>query len=236
VALLNGQIGLRGWSRWSGTLGGWGRRVAAVPAQVLPTREAYAVWADTYPPKPHNPLMDAEQAIMAPLLTAVAPRHALDVGTGTGRNLPLLAEAGAQRAVGVDLSMPMLVRGGARARVCGDALHLPFRDQAFDLVCSSLMVGDIEQINAWTAEAARLLTRRGHLVYSDFHPAWAARGWRRTFRTARGDQFEVGYFPHTLAQHLNAIARAGLKVRTIREPRLEGRAAPVIVLFHAVKP
>jgi hypothetical protein len=91
-------------------------------------------------------------------------------------------------------------------------------------------------MSAWSAEAARLLTRRGHLVYSDFHPEWAARGWRRTFTTAGGRQVELAYFPHAIEQHLDAIARAGLKVRTIREPRIAGRPAPVIVLFHAVKP
>ena len=33
---------------------------------------------------------------------------------------------------------------------------------------------------------ARVLTVGGHLVYSDFHPSWAQRGWTRTFRDAAG--------------------------------------------------
>ena len=33
---------------------------------------------------------------------------------------------------------------------------------------------------------ARVLAAGGHLVYSDFHPSWAQRGWSRTFRAADG--------------------------------------------------
>jgi malonyl-CoA O-methyltransferase len=203
----------------------------------MPAPDAYALWAEAYPPRAHNPVMAAEQAVMAPLLTSLSPRRALDVGTGTGRNLPHLAAAGARRIVGVDLSMPMLRRGlGGNGTVCGDALHLPFRSRTFDVVCSSLMAGDIGDLDAWVAEAARLLARQGHLVYSDFHPAWAESGWRRTFRTAAGEQIELRYFSHSLPQHLAALERAGLEVRVIREPRVDGRQAPVIALFHAVKP
>jgi malonyl-CoA O-methyltransferase len=227
---------MAGWRRWGRTLSRW-RREAPPQARVLPAPDAYALWAETYPPRAHNPVMAAEQAVMAPLLESLAPRRALDVGTGTGRNLPHLAAAGARRIVGVDLSMPMLQRGitdgGA---VCADALCLPFRSRTFDVVCSSLMVGDIADLDAWVGEAARLLARQGHLVYSDFHPAWAESGWRRTFRTAAGEQIELRYFSHSLSQHLAALERAGLEIRIIREPRVDGRRAPVIVLFHAVKP
>jgi malonyl-CoA O-methyltransferase len=225
------------WRRWSSTLAGWRRRAAPPAARLLPAADAYALWADLYPPRAHNPLMATEQEVMAPLLASLTPRQALDVGTGTGRNLPLLAAAGARQVVGVDLSMPMLARGaGGSRRVRADALHLPFRSRAFDVVCSSLMVGDIADVEAWVSEAARLLARQGHLLYSDFHPGWAASGWRRTFRTALGEQVELPYFSHSLADHLDALSRAGLEVRTIREPRIDGRQAPLIVLFHAVKP
>jgi malonyl-CoA O-methyltransferase len=238
MRILHEETRSTGWRQWGRTLGGWRRRAAAPAAtRVLPTADAYALWAETYPPRAHNPVMAAEQAVMAPLLASLSPQRALDVGTGTGRNLPHLEAAGARHIVGVDLSMPMLVRGiGGSRTVCADALHLPFRSRAFDVVCSSLMAGDIADIDAWVAEAGRLLARHGHLVYSDFHPAWAESGWRRTFRSVAGDQIELRYYSHSLSQHLAALERAGLEVRIIREPRVDGRHAPVIVLFHAVKP
>src|SRR5205814_720635 len=48
--------------------------------QMLPPQEAYAIWAESYPPRPHNPLMEMEQATVAPVLAscaASAPRRAL---------------------------------------------------------------------------------------------------------------------------------------------------------------
>jgi malonyl-CoA O-methyltransferase len=215
------------WRRWLGL-------DAAVP---LPAREGYALWADTYPPQPHNPLMAAEQDVVGPIILAAAPTRALDVGTGTGRYLSLLSSAGASFVVGVDLSLAMLEHRRCRTpRVCGDACRLPFIDGAFDFVCASLMVGDVANLHPWITEATRVLAPGGHLVYSDFHPSWSTEQWRRTFRAADGRQFELAYFPHTIDEHLRRLEDAALEVRAIREPRVLGRSTPVVAVFHAVKP
>ena len=203
----------------------------------LPAREGYALWADTYPPQPHNPLMEAEEAIVRPILEAATPTRALDVGTGTGRCLGLLRAAGARTVVGLDMSLAMLGRtSGELPCVCGDACQLPFNDASFDVVCASLMVGDVADLGAWVREATRVLAPGGHLVYSDFHPSWAARRWRRTFRDADGRLRELAYFPHRIDEHLHLLKASPLVVRAIREPRIAGRPAPVVVVFHAVKP
>jgi len=203
----------------------------------LPPREGYALWAETYPPRPHNALMEVEQSIVQPLIDAALPTRALDVGTGTGRYLALLRSAGARSVVGIDMSLAMLGRSPRDLpRVCGDACGLPFRDASFDLVCSSLMAGDVSDLAAWVREATRVLAPGGHLIYSDFHPAWAARRWRRTFRDAAGRRRELAYFPHQIEDHLAALEASPLAIRAIREPRVPERPAPVVVVFHAVKP
>lgn len=203
----------------------------------LAPREGYALWADTYPPRPHNVLMEVEQSIVQPLIEAALPTRALDVGTGTGRYLALLKSAGARSVVGIDMSLAMLGRGPQDLpRVCGDACGLPFRDASFDLVCSSLMAGDVPDLRAWVREATRVLAPGGHLIYSDFHPSWASRRWRRTFRDAAGRRRELAYFPHQIEEHLAALKASPLAVRAIREPRVPDRPAPIVVVFHAVKP
>lgn len=206
-------------------------------ARRLPAPEAYEKWADTYPARPHNPLMQAEQSVMTPMIESARPVCALDVGTGTGRYLEVLRAAGARTAIGVDLSMAMLVRGrSASPAVCGHACRLPFADRQFDLVSASLMVGDIEDLEGWVREMARVLVPGGHLVYSDFHPVWSAQRWRRTFQAADGRRFELGYFPHAIEDHLAALGVSSLAVRAIREPRVEGKRDPVVAVFHATKP
>jgi ubiquinone/menaquinone biosynthesis C-methylase UbiE len=215
----------------------------AVPLPVLPAHEAYERWAPTYPAVAHNPLMQAEQDVVAPLLAQVRATRALDIGTGSGRYLPALAQTGASRVLGLDFSMAMLVRGDATyPRVCADARRLPFRRSAFDLINASLMVGDVADLGAWSAELARVLARGGHLIYSDFHPSWADRGWQRTFRGADGDALGIAFQPHTIDEHLSALEQAGFRVLAIREPRLgtngvrrRGGNPPVVVVFHAVK-
>ena len=227
------------WRRWLG-----------IDATVrVAAREGYAVWADSYPPRPHNRLMAAEQEVVEPMIQLAAPERALDVGTGTGRYLTLLRAAGARFVVGVDMSLPMLEhRQCATPRVCGDACKLPFADGQFDLVCSSLMVGDVSDLDPWIAEATRVLAPGGHLVYSDFHPSWAQHGWSRTFRSSGGELHDVAFHARTVDDHLAAIEGAGLRVRTIREPRFKDDRDPevkafrkrwgnpqVVVVFHAVK-
>lgn len=215
---------------------------------VLGPRAAYELWAETYPAAAHNPLMQAEAAVVERLLAHVPAKRALDVGTGSGRYLPILASTAAA-VVGVDLSMAMLASGAAAqgrvraadgvhaVRLCADACHLPFRRATFDLVNASLMVGDIADLRAWSMEMSRVLTTGGHLVYSDFHPTWTERGWQRTFRAGDGRLRAIAYQPHTIDDHLAALEGAGFHVCAIREPRLRvgRRESAVLAVFHAVK-
>jgi malonyl-CoA O-methyltransferase len=201
------------------------------PVRMTP-QEGYALWAENYPPRPHNPLMEVEQAAVRPILEGLTPRKALDLGTGTGRNLALLRARGARLAVGLDLSTPLLAHHERPSlRICADATQLPFRNPAFDLITSSLMVGDVGDLQGLVGEMARVLVPGGHVIYSDFHPTWSERRWRRTFRAADGRDIELPYCPHTMDAHLEALDTAGLKVRAIREPRINGQYA--VVVFHA---
>ncbi len=215
--------------------------------ELLAPRAAYDLWAETYPAIAHNPLMRVEQDVVEPLLAQLRAARALDVGTGSGRYVPVLRATGARLVLGVDFSLAMLARGTG-GRVCADACHLPVRRGVFDVINASLMVGDVGDLDGWMHEMARALAVGGHLVYSDFHPSWAQHGWSRTFRTAAGALHDVSFHAHTIDEHLAALERAGLHVRAIREPRFKDDSDPavkafrrrwgnpqVIAVFHAVK-
>jgi malonyl-CoA O-methyltransferase len=220
-----------------------------VNVEPLPALAAYELWAPTYPPVAHNPLMRLEQDIVEPILVRLRARRALDVGTGSGRYLPVLESMGA-KTTGVDFSMAMLRRchrQGPRL-VCADACHLPFARASFDVINASLMVGDVADLEAWTRESARVLARGGHHVSSDFHPSWAELGRRRTFTAAAGETHDHAFEPHPIDDHLRALEAARLRVLAIREPRFNAGSdaavaafrrrwgnPPVVAVFHATK-
>jgi malonyl-CoA O-methyltransferase len=228
--------------------------------RTLDTRASYDLWADVYPAVAHNPLMAIEQEIVESILMTLRPRRALDVGTGSGRYLPILVRAGASRVVGIDFSMAMLRRSARGSDpgsdpfrvagvICADARRLPFARRSFDLVNASLTVGDVSDLGAWVLEMTRVLERGGHLVYSDFHPSWTEHGWSRTFRDRHGETHELAFAGHTIDHHLTALEAAGLRIAAIREPRFTDNAnqdvktfrrrwgnPPVVVVLHAIKP
>jgi ubiquinone/menaquinone biosynthesis C-methylase UbiE len=94
-----------------------------------------------------------------------AAGRVLDVGTGTGRNLPLLP-AGV-RAVGVDPHLHNLLQARRRAPavplVVARAEALPFRDGAFDTALCGLVLCSVDEPAAALAEIRRLVRRGGAL-------------------------------------------------------------------------
>jgi malonyl-CoA O-methyltransferase len=188
--------------------------------QHLANQAAYDLWAEAYPPLPHNPLMRAEQAAVLALLPDVAGRRALDLACGSGRYGLLLQEQGARLVVGSDLSAGMLARAPLQHRVRADMCRLPFAAGSFDLVVSGLAVGHAPDLRAWMNEVARVLAPGGGLVYSDFHPDAARAGMTRSFTDASGQRHELLHALHEPDAHLAAALQAGLVMQAQREVRV----------------
>lgn len=98
-------------------------------------------------------------------LTAGAHGRVLDVGTGTGRHLPLYADG--TRVVGLEPWLPMLTAARHRAQgaalVVGDAQALPFASGSFDTVTSSLVFCSVPDPLLGLAEVRRVLAPGGEL-------------------------------------------------------------------------
>jgi malonyl-CoA O-methyltransferase len=204
-----------------------------LPVRILEPQPAYALWAESYPPHAHNPLMLAEQGALETLLAPITATNALDLGTGSGRWLSFLARTGATRVVGLDFSFPMLKQNPAASQlICADAASLPFPNESFDLILASLMVGHLRDLAGWVTEVRRVLRCGGHLLYSDFHPLGAAAGWQRTFKTAAGQSFAVRHYSRSIADQRAALIGGGLAIQAIREPGLEGQTGPTVEAFR----
>jgi uncharacterized protein GlcG (DUF336 family)/ubiquinone/menaquinone biosynthesis C-methylase UbiE len=98
-------------------------------------------------------------------LVTGARGRALDLGCGTGRNLPLLPAG--TRAVGLEPSWEALQRARRRAPevplVVGSAEALPFRDAAFDTVLSGLVFCSVPDPHRGLLEVRRVLRSDGQL-------------------------------------------------------------------------
>ncbi|MBV9756526.1 MAG: metalloregulator ArsR/SmtB family transcription factor [Alphaproteobacteria bacterium] len=102
----------------------------------------------------------------------------LDIGTGTGRLLELLAPR-AQLTVGVDASRTMLALARSRLARAGigqasvrlaDMYRLPFADGSFDLAVLQMVLHYAEDPAGVLAEAARVLVPGGRLVVVELAP------------------------------------------------------------------
>lgn len=118
---------------------------------------------------------DVEGALLD-LVPAGSARDFIDIGTGTGRILELLAPR-VNSAVGIDLSPEMLLIARSnlhRARMRnglvqqGDMYQLPMPGAAFDLATVHQVLHFAERPSAVIAEAARVLRPQGRLILVDF--------------------------------------------------------------------
>jgi demethylmenaquinone methyltransferase/2-methoxy-6-polyprenyl-1,4-benzoquinol methylase len=112
----------------------------------------------------------------------LAPRPGqklLDVAGGTGDiSFRFLKRAGRGDATVLDLTEPMLVEGRKRAEanamsdsldwVVGDAMHLPFEDNTFDVYTISFGIRNVTRPQEALNEAFRVLRPGGRLMVLEF--------------------------------------------------------------------
>lgn len=190
---------------------------AAVEAQAREVLRAYERIAPVYD------LLDGvyewswKRRLRAELFAHALPGRLLDVGVGTGCNMPFYPRD--TRVVGIDASPAMLARARARARRLGrpvelrpmNLLELAFEDGAFDTVVATfvlLCLPDELQLPA-LRELARVTRPGGRILLLDYHRSsrTAVRWWMRLLSAWLRWAFAARFDP-TTERHL---AEAGLE-------------------------
>lgn len=146
-------------------------------------------------------------------LTAGTSGRALEVGCGTGRNLPRYPPS--TRLIGIDPSLDSLRRARRRAPgvplACAKAEALPFRATAFDTVAISLVLCSVADPGAALLEVRRVLRDPGTLRLLEHvrsERRWEAR-WQDFIQPA-WTRITGGCHPNRDTEA--AVRRAGFRV------------------------
>jgi len=134
---------------------------------------------------PHRDQGEADRAVelIAGLLEFAGQDRVLDLACGAGRHLRAMEKHGI-RAVGLDLSHPLLLRAGeaapGNALVRADMRHIPFADDSFSLVSSFFTSFGYfmspEEDRTVLDEVWRILRPGGHLVLDFLNSARVREG------------------------------------------------------------
>ena len=159
-----------------------------------------------------------------------ATGRTLDLGTGTGRNLPLLGPG--VRAVAVDPHAEALARARRRAPaiplVVARAEALPFRDGAFDTVVAGLVLCTVQDPRAALAEVRRVLRPGGALRLLEHVRAGGLLGRLQDLVQPAWTAFSGGCHPNRETERAVAVAGFAVDAATRRARgtlrRLEARA------------
>jgi ubiquinone/menaquinone biosynthesis C-methylase UbiE len=140
----------------------------------------------------------------------------LEVAVGTGKNLPYYPRG--CRIVAVDLSMEMLNIARKRAAhlsmnvslLLADAEALPFSNESFDTVVSSLSTCTFPDPVAALEEMARVCRREGKVLLLERGRSDRERLGR--WQDRRADRFSTPLGCHWNREPLELVRQAGLKV------------------------
>ena len=203
---------------------------------ILEPVAAYALWAESYPARAHNPVMLAEERAMLGLLPAdLHGLSVLDAGCGSGRYMRHAIRRGAARVHGVDLSPEMLERAafvldeeqGAThvSLALGSVDAIPLPDETVDIGVCGLVIGHLEELEPSLRELHRVTRPGGVVLCSDVHPTGHALGWLRDFK-AGGRRYAARHTAHLYSHWHAACARLGFTIEHVLEPMLEPEDIP----------
>lgn len=205
--------------------------------QTLSSVEAYRQWASHYPPTAHNLLMQLEHTAMLNLMPVVQGRVVLDLACGTGRWGQWAMTQGARVVVGCDNSAAMLHHSTLAYRVLATMTAIPLPSSTVDIILYGLAVGHTRFLETTLTEISRVLKGGGVALISDFHPAQAWQGAKRTFQASNGKTYAVEHYIHSYADWLKASQATGLQISAIEEPRHPNQpnTAPLVFILRLEK-
>jgi len=181
-------------------------------------------------------LAKAEQAELGEqraLLVARARGRTLELGAGTGLNLPHYPEAVGELVL-TEPFEPMARRLRGRAAELGrrpeiveaPAEELPFDDDSFDTVLCTLVLCTVEDQSRTLAEVSRVLRPGGSLQILE-HVRAQTPGLARAQDLLHGPWFAVGHGCHCNRDTVGELERSALRITDLERHEIPG-VAPIV--------
>ena len=151
---------------------------------------------------------------------------ALDVATGTGNTAFALAPH-VRRVVALDVTREMLLEGRRLAAergignvdwVIGDAMRLPFQDETFDVYTVRAAPHHFADVDAFLAEAHRVLKRDHDAAFVDCAPPMPARDVLHEVEVRRDPSHVLSL---TVDEWVKKLERAGFEVEQAEARELD---------------
>jgi malonyl-CoA O-methyltransferase len=151
------------------------------------TREAYTDWSATYDAD-RNLTRDLDQIVTRASLADLRCKSILEIGCGTGKNTPLLAQIG-ENVCALDFSKGMIDQAKKKLRldhvnfVVADITQpWPCEDQSADLIVCNLVLEHIRDLSFIFSEASRVLVDAGRFFICELHPFRQYQGSQAKFQ------------------------------------------------------
>lgn len=204
-------------------------------------RDAYTTWSATYDTQ-ENATRDLDARVTRQILGGLRCRNVLELGCGTGKNTPFLAQIG-ERVQALDFSEGMLAlarekvqAGNVTFAVADITQSWPCADRSVDLIVCNLVLEHIEDLGFIFAKAARCLTPDGQFFVCELHPFRQYQGTQAKIAHTDGET-RIDAFLHHISDFLSAASDAGLTLRRLDEwwPQPDRAKPPLLLslLFNA---
>jgi len=155
-------------------------------------------------------------------------KDVLDVACGTGYGTAYLAEGGARRAVGVDISLEAVNYardrfGEGASFICGNAATLPFADYSFDAVVSFETLEHLRTYRKFLAECHRVLKQNGLLICSTPNRRVFSPNLAKPLNPYHVKEFWPEEFQRLLSRYFSSISLYGQCDVTLADNSVERR-------------
>ena len=184
-------------------------------------KEAYNEWASQYDTN-INRTRDLEAHSLREILQNISFENCLEIGCGTGKNTMWLAKH-AKKVTAADFSESMLAK--AKQKVTDAHVNFvhaditgewPFEKNTYDLICFSLVLEHIEDLDHIFRQVANVITTGGNVYIGELHPFKQYSGSKARFETEEGSK-SPACFTHHLSDFIKAAKKFGFRLSDVNE-------------------